>query len=350
MKYNCYKVNENLIYLIIILLFYNFDSTVSIKNISELERNIFDIPGNSETNGSTKASKRKILSQHVKVNPMNPADFDKYFRRVQDDSVKINLLEKMKFKKKNRQQKSGVPTKEPLIFPLSESMIKKVKIRRKNLKSQKRKQYDLKNDYSLHYILASICKNKSSESLQNNYSFKMMCSYTSLASEFESFVDFSTFIKNEYGIDALSIAKRASFNVNSFSTTPFPYFGPPVIQSSLDARDATLQYPGAGNELLDQSSPVNMKLSANFVESFDNRSFTSSALRADNIRPKESMSSVKEDHLSSNENPEEEEKKWPRKVSCQTDGEIILGGLMMIHERDEKMTCGKVMPQGELPQ
>jgi Receptor family ligand binding region len=37
---------------------------------------------------------------------------------------------------------------------------------------------------------------------------------------------------------------------------------------------------------------------------------------------------------------------WPVKRAASLDGQIILGGLMMIHEREEKSTCGKIMRQG----
>ena len=40
------------------------------------------------------------------------------------------------------------------------------------------------------------------------------------------------------------------------------------------------------------------------------------------------------------------EDKWPIRVTCEVPGDIILGALMMVHERDEKLTCGKIMPQG----
>ena len=37
---------------------------------------------------------------------------------------------------------------------------------------------------------------------------------------------------------------------------------------------------------------------------------------------------------------------WPVKKAVDLPGDISLGGLMMIHERDENYTCGAVMPQG----
>ncbi len=40
---------------------------------------------------------------------------------------------------------------------------------------------------------------------------------------------------------------------------------------------------------------------------------------------------------------------WPqRELVSVIEGNITLGGLMMVHERDEEMICGKIMPQGGL--
>ncbi|XP_022201004.2 cell surface glycoprotein 1-like [Nilaparvata lugens] len=37
---------------------------------------------------------------------------------------------------------------------------------------------------------------------------------------------------------------------------------------------------------------------------------------------------------------------WPVKMAAEVPGDIILGGLMMVHEREESMTCGPIMPEG----
>ncbi|ELT99215.1 hypothetical protein CAPTEDRAFT_202415 [Capitella teleta] len=40
---------------------------------------------------------------------------------------------------------------------------------------------------------------------------------------------------------------------------------------------------------------------------------------------------------------------WPyREQVAVIEGNITLGGLMMVHERDERLICGKIMPQGGL--
>jgi Receptor family ligand binding region len=37
---------------------------------------------------------------------------------------------------------------------------------------------------------------------------------------------------------------------------------------------------------------------------------------------------------------------WPIKKEAVMEGHVILGGLMMVHEREDNMTCGPIMPQG----
>lgn len=37
---------------------------------------------------------------------------------------------------------------------------------------------------------------------------------------------------------------------------------------------------------------------------------------------------------------------WPVKRVASEEGDIILGGLMMVHEREEESTCGRIMRQG----
>lgn len=37
---------------------------------------------------------------------------------------------------------------------------------------------------------------------------------------------------------------------------------------------------------------------------------------------------------------------WPVKHSAVVEGDLVLGGLMMVHEREDRITCGPVMPQG----
>ncbi|KAH6932178.1 hypothetical protein HPB50_003489 [Hyalomma asiaticum] len=37
---------------------------------------------------------------------------------------------------------------------------------------------------------------------------------------------------------------------------------------------------------------------------------------------------------------------WPVKRAAVVEGDVMLGGLMMVHEREDRLTCGPIMPQG----
>lgn len=37
---------------------------------------------------------------------------------------------------------------------------------------------------------------------------------------------------------------------------------------------------------------------------------------------------------------------WPTKHAVIVEGDVVLGGLMMVHEREDSVTCGPIMPQG----
>ncbi|KAF5288414.1 hypothetical protein FQR65_LT12027 [Abscondita terminalis] len=37
---------------------------------------------------------------------------------------------------------------------------------------------------------------------------------------------------------------------------------------------------------------------------------------------------------------------WPVKKEAVVEGNLVLGGLMMVHEREDSVTCGPIMPQG----
>jgi hypothetical protein len=42
----------------------------------------------------------------------------------------------------------------------------------------------------------------------------------------------------------------------------------------------------------------------------------------------------------------EDQLHWPNKKEAVMEGDVILGGLMMVHEREDNATCGPIMPQG----
>jgi hypothetical protein len=46
------------------------------------------------------------------------------------------------------------------------------------------------------------------------------------------------------------------------------------------------------------------------------------------------------------EEHEPEQIHWPTRLESVMEGDVILGGLMMVHEREDNATCGPIMPQG----
>lgn len=58
---------------------------------------------------------------------------------------------------------------------------------------------------------------------------------------------------------------------------------------------------------------------------------------------------TKDDWMANDQVGELKDKKhthWPIKREAVIEGDLVLGGLMMVHERSDNMTCGPVMPQG----
>ncbi|KOB72318.1 Metabotropic X receptor, partial [Operophtera brumata] len=58
---------------------------------------------------------------------------------------------------------------------------------------------------------------------------------------------------------------------------------------------------------------------------------------------------AKDDWMANDQVGELKDKKhphWPIKREAVIEGDLVIGGLMMVHERSDNMTCGPVMPQG----
>lgn len=47
-----------------------------------------------------------------------------------------------------------------------------------------------------------------------------------------------------------------------------------------------------------------------------------------------------------NPRPKQLDYSWPSKYSAEISGDVLLGGLMMIHSRSESSVCGPIMTQG----
>ncbi|VVD04783.1 unnamed protein product [Leptidea sinapis] len=64
-----------------------------------------------------------------------------------------------------------------------------------------------------------------------------------------------------------------------------------------------------------------------------------------NLKP---LDMVMSDHMISDgiDLKDKKHQHWPLKREAVIEGDLVLGGLMMVHERSENMICGPVMPQG----
>ncbi|VVD04784.1 unnamed protein product [Leptidea sinapis] len=64
-----------------------------------------------------------------------------------------------------------------------------------------------------------------------------------------------------------------------------------------------------------------------------------------NLKP---LDMVMSDHLISDgiDLKDKKHQHWPLKRETVIEGDLVFGGLMMVHERSENMICGPVMPQG----
>ena len=65
-----------------------------------------------------------------------------------------------------------------------------------------------------------------------------------------------------------------------------------------------------------------------------------------NHQPRRSIREITNSAIISQDLDSTENITWPIKLSADTEGDIILGGLHMIHERDYDKTCGPIMAQG----
>ncbi|XP_070168156.1 metabotropic glutamate receptor B isoform X1 [Polyergus mexicanus] len=73
------------------------------------------------------------------------------------------------------------------------------------------------------------------------------------------------------------------------------------------------------------------------IEPFPQRSINSPRNVLEDITTENVNDSSSDDALS---------EQWPVKHSAVVEGDLVLGGLMMVHEREDTITCGPIMPQG----
>ncbi|KAJ2948831.1 hypothetical protein O0L34_g5759 [Tuta absoluta] len=89
--------------------------------------------------------------------------------------------------------------------------------------------------------------------------------------------------------------------------------------------------------------PIAYDLSLNFHDPSYEKSLVFDIAPLDSERKNDwmNMSSDQVEEMNKKYHPH-----WPIKREAVIDGDLVLGGLMMVHERSDTMTCGPVMPQG----
>ncbi|XP_031844348.2 metabotropic glutamate receptor B isoform X2 [Nomia melanderi] len=101
-----------------------------------------------------------------------------------------------------------------------------------------------------------------------------------------------------------------------------------VTSWPIEDRDVEAWITASGIE--DDRSDVDMMVTGLDNEDYVRLSFGDESAGSDNASS----------HDSERDNP------WPVKHSAVVEGDLVLGGLMMVHEREDTHTCGPVMPQG----
>ncbi|XP_011697451.1 PREDICTED: uncharacterized protein LOC105455658 isoform X1 [Wasmannia auropunctata] len=115
---------------------------------------------------------------------------------------------------------------------------------------------------------------------------------------------------------------------------------PTTVEANVRISDATNKI------LLDVSSTelINAQEGAYGNESV----WTIDPLRQRNSDPSQGVSEniTTENVVDSSASADVLSEQWPVKHSAVVEGDLVLGGLMMVHEREDTITCGRVMPQG----
>ncbi|XP_031783188.1 metabotropic glutamate receptor 2 isoform X3 [Nasonia vitripennis] len=133
--------------------------------------------------------------------------------------------------------------------------------------------------------------------------------------------------------------RRLSFNATSFAPTKES----PQLRLPLDAEiEETTADPTKSHEgILDRLGITPEHLDIGF-STFQPRS-SSSNVSIGRERSQQSPARNESEDWTKVIAPVDQ---WPVKHSAVVEGELVLGGLMMVHEREDSVTCGPVMPQG----
>ncbi|KAJ8920333.1 hypothetical protein NQ315_011995 [Exocentrus adspersus] len=79
---------------------------------------------------------------------------------------------------------------------------------------------------------------------------------------------------------------------------------------------------------------------------FRDHKFLNYHAHGDNLNYREIEFPSLDNHQQHHIRHQHDEIPWPVKKEAVVEGDLILGGLMMVHEREDSVTCGPIMPQG----
>ena len=230
------------------------------------------------------------------------------------------FIEKKPRRRKKKKNKEVL--KQTLVFPLSEEMIKKVKLRQHKMKMKQMQNNRIRHGMESDRCITSekgdiVCSNS-----QTSDGVQLSAKEVKMA------------------IPTVSSAVRASPSTSA--TTRFPYFGPPVTPGNVSPITQSVQNGVFELYNTDVDSVHKSLLLMSLNASSKSERTLQNPSNISMIKLGEKLTAGN----SSNDESDEHKDAWPMHVKCEIKGDIILGALMMVHERDEKEICGKIMPQG----
>lgn len=152
-----------------------------------------------------------------------------------------------------------------------------------------------------------------------------------------------------YEFEELDVKTRQSSLLGTVIPIHDSYFVP-VHSTTPSLRKYRLQNKTSTIELIPLS---NIKHSPNIPSAYTNINKGASSSRSSLSTPSSRTFTFSKRRLYSSTPPTSSLPKpsptadpWPVKLAAEIPGDLILGGLMMVHEREDSITCGPIMPQG----
>ncbi|XP_024945592.1 uncharacterized protein LOC107272547 isoform X2 [Cephus cinctus] len=145
-------------------------------------------------------------------------------------------------------------------------------------------------------------------------------------------------------INNANLKKRTIKNVTSLIMNEYP------ISNKYNSTDSsyTAEWTESLNNLKTDSTTINiLETSIGIFASNKDASLRSSEQDLyDSLGSNQTLSTYDQIESDNSTRVSSTLNQWPVKHSVVVEGDLVLGGLMMVHEREDSVTCGPVMPQG----